>query len=200
MLSQQKSLIAITGFDQGTPIEIDPKHLYKATNKTDTPAFSAILSTADPQQLSALIATAGNKIKFKSSVFLTPFLMGDLVEEGDLSVEKVFRIITKRILQREEDLFHELKDNWKASNNIADDADQSLYDPLFDYIRAESELGYGDVVYFLYKLITKEDSIHSTNCIPVVNIDTNPAPPFPSSSELTTRATRYCPAIIKSSG
>ena len=90
LLSQQKSLIAITGFDQGTPIEIDPKHLYKATNKTDTPAFSAILSTADPQQLSALIATADNKIKFKSSVFLTPFLMGGLVEEGDLSVEKVF--------------------------------------------------------------------------------------------------------------
>ena len=68
-------------------------------------------------------------------------------------------------------MFHELKNNWKASNNIADDADQSLYDPLRDDIRAETELGYGDVAYFLYKLITKEDSIHATNCIPVVNIE-----------------------------
>ena len=82
LLPQQKSLITITGFDQGTPIEIDPKHLYKSTTKTDTP-FGAIHSTTDPQQLSALTATSDNRVKFKSSVLLTPFLVGGLVEETD---------------------------------------------------------------------------------------------------------------------
>ena len=54
LLSQQKSFIAVTGFDQGTLIEIDTQHLHKATNKTDSPSFSAILETETPADLQSL--------------------------------------------------------------------------------------------------------------------------------------------------
>ena len=154
LLSQQKSLIAITGFDQGTPIEIESKHLHKTTNKTDSPSFNSILTTTDPANLAQLPTSTDNKIKFKSSVLLTPFLIGGLVDETDLSPANVFKILTTRIIQREEDLYLELKKNYKISQNIPDDAAETSYEPLRQDIRAETEQGYGDVVYFLYKLIT----------------------------------------------
>ena len=148
-LSQQKSLIAITGFDQGIPIEIETKHLHKSSNKTDTPKFDDIVETGDPATLSTLTATADNKVKFNSSVLLIPFLIEGLITETDFSAENIFRAFTTRIREREEQLFIELKTNFKNNNNIAEGADDEAYEPLRQNLQAESEQGYGDVIYFL---------------------------------------------------
>ena len=121
LLSQQKSFIAVTGFEKGTLIELDTQHLHKATNKTDSPSFSAILETANPAELQTLETSNCAQIRFKSSVLLTPFLVYKLIQEPDLSAENIFRILTKRILQREEQLFFEKKDEWKIANNIGED-------------------------------------------------------------------------------
>lgn len=102
-------------------------------------------------------------MKFKSSVLLTPFLIEELINETDLSAENIFRALTTRIRQREEQLFIELKNDFKNSNNIGEDTDDTAYDPLRQDLRAESEQGYGDVIYFLFKLITKEDTLHAIN-------------------------------------
>ena len=121
LLSQQKSFIAVTGFEKGTLIELDTQHLHKATNKTDSPSFSAILETANPAELQTLETSNCAQIRFKSSVLLTPFLVYKLIQEPDLSAENIFRILMKRILQREEQLFFEKKDKWKIAINTGED-------------------------------------------------------------------------------
>ena len=68
LLSQQKSFIAVTGFDQGSLIELDIQHNHKQTNKTDSPTFSNILETANPADLTALPTSSNDQIRFKSSV------------------------------------------------------------------------------------------------------------------------------------
>ena len=169
LLSQNKSLITITGFDRGTPIEIDTKNLHRAINKTDNPSFTSILNTPDPAQLSNIPPSTDNKIRFKSFVLLTPFLVGGLIPLDDPTAENAYRALISRTPQREEDVFNEMKDNYKVTKSLADDADPSLYQPLRDDIRAESEQGYGDVVYFLYKLLTKEEALHATKCLPITS-------------------------------
>ena len=169
--SQQKSLIAITGFDQGIPIEIETKHLHKSSNKTDTPKFDDIIETGDPATLGALIATADNKVKFKSSVLLIPLLIEGVINETDLSAENIFRALTTRIRQREEQLFIELKNDFKNNHNFSEEVDDAAYEPLRQNLREESEQGYGGVIYLLYKLLTKEDTLHAINSIPVTSME-----------------------------
>ena len=95
-----------------------------------------------------------------------------LIQEPDLSAENIFRILTKRILQREEQLFFEKKNEWKAANNVAEEnEEEDAVKPLRQEIRAESEISYGDVIYFIFKLLTNENSIHPTACIPATSTD-----------------------------
>ena len=175
LLSRQKAFIAVKGFEQGTAIEMDTQHLHKQTNKTDSPSFSAILDTANPANpanLANLRTSSNDQVRFKSSVLLTPFLVYRLINEPDLSIENIFRILTTRIKQKEEQLFFEKKDDWKTANNIAEDnEDENALEPLRLEIRAESEISYSDVIFFLFKLATNEGAIHATICIPATSMD-----------------------------
>ena len=138
LLAQQKSLTAITSFEDDTPIEIDTKHLHKATNKTDSPSFGAILNTADPTQLSTLTRThthahALTRTHTHSQLLQITKLNSRVQYYSHLSSclapENVYRILTSRILQREENLFTEFKDNYKITNSIVDNAEEILPAP-----------------------------------------------------------------------
>ena len=100
---------------------MDTQHLHKQTNKTDSPSFSAILDTANPADLHNLPTSSENQVRFKSSVLLTPFLIYRVIKEPDLSAENIFKIMTTRIKQKEEQIFFEKKGDWKQANEIAEE-------------------------------------------------------------------------------
>ena len=73
-------------------------------------------------------------------------------------------------MQKEEQPFFEKKEDWEIANNIDTDDEDKLA-PLREEIRAESEISYSDVIYFIFKMLTNDGPIHPTNCIPANSTD-----------------------------
>ena len=72
LLNQQKCLLAVIGFERGTPIELDTASAHKTNKKISVPQFKAIIDCDTISEVKDIPTSANKDTKIRNPALILP--------------------------------------------------------------------------------------------------------------------------------
>ena len=167
ILKQDKTLLAITGLERGSPIEIDTSNLHKTSTVT-APLFTTLLDITDAQPLEGIPTPEDSKPQIRSCTILVPVLREEFAKNPSRSPEELLRQFIKRIREIESyaiDVGYQTLRSETDTEALSQDQQNQVREAVSTTL-LES---FADNLYFLWSMATNPKLVTPTPCIPLIH-------------------------------
>ena len=168
LLKPNRSFLAIMGFGEGTPVDLDKGNIHKATSKLAAPQFSAIVAGTSSAAVKDLPTSANVNISIRSTVVLVPALAKAFLDGDNLSPTAVMDRLLTCYKTLKQSTFDKCKDEYMKNKHIEQPDDAALA-PLHDLIDKDMGATHSDLFYFMWLMLTNPGAITATPIIPATD-------------------------------